>query len=161
MLAEARLLTLTVPGGSGKTRLALAVDSEVARNFEDGVWLVGLASLSDPDLLPQAVASVLGARETPGTMLRDTLAEHLGPRSLPLLLDNCEHLVEACADLATTLLRSCLDLHILATSREALGVPGEILLSVPPLSLPDPRHLHAVDGLSGYEAARLFAERAR
>jgi predicted ATPase/DNA-binding NarL/FixJ family response regulator len=161
LLSTERLLTLTGPGGSGKTRLALAVASEVAQNVEDGVWLVELASLSDQDLLPQAVASVVGVRESPGTTLADTLAEHLETRNLLLILDNCEHLVEACASLAATLLRSCPDLHILATSREGLGVPGEILLGVPPLSLPDPRHLPAADGLSGYEAARLFAERAR
>ncbi|MGH3146879.1 MAG: ATP-binding protein, partial [Rubrobacter sp.] len=161
LLAGHRLLTLTGPGGSGKTRLALTVASGAAERFENGVWLVELASLSDPDLVPQAMASVLGVRETPGTPLVDSLRVHLENRQILLVLDNCEHLVEACADLAGTLLRSCPDLRILATSREALGVPGETVFPVPPLSLPDPRHLPAVESLSHYEAARLFVERAR
>ena len=161
LLVESRLLTLTGPGGSGKTRLALAMASELAGRFEDGVWLVQLAPLSDPDLVPQAVASVLGVRETPGTPLVETLMDYLKPRNVFLVLDNCEHLIEACASLAETLLRRCSDLRVLATSREALGVVGEILFDVLPLSLPDPHHLQAVEGLSGYEASRLFVERAR
>lgn len=107
LLAAHRLVTLTGPGGSGKTRLALAVASEAAQDFRDGAWLVELASLSDPDLVPQSVASVLGVRETPGTPLVDTLSLHLGPSEALLVLDNCEHLVGACAGLAGTLLRSC------------------------------------------------------
>ena len=161
LLADHRLLTLTGPGGSGKTRLALAVAPEVAREFEDGVWLVELASLSDPDLVPQAVASGLRVRETPDKALTDAIRDHLSSSETLLVLDNCEHLIEACASLAETLLRRCSQLRILATSREALGVYGETLFAVPPLSLPDPRHLRAVDGLSGYEATRLFTERTR
>ncbi len=161
LLAEARLLTLTGPGGSGKTRLALAVAARVLEGFEDGVWLVELASLSDPKLVPQAVASVLGVREAPGTTLTESLTDYLRSRKTLLVLDNCEHLIDASASLALALLRSCPNLSILVTSREALGVPGEILFAVPPLSLPDPRHLPAVDGLSHYEAARLFVERAK
>ena len=120
-----------------------------------------LASLSDPDLVPQAVASVLGMREAPDKALADAICDHLSSNETLLILDNCEHLIDACASFAETLLRRCPGLRILATSREALGVYGETLFAVPPLSLPDPRHLHAVDGLPGYEAARLFAERAR
>ena len=161
LLAEHRLLTLTGPGGSGKTRLALAVVPEVTQGFEDGVWLVELAALSDPDLVPRAVASVLGMREAPEGALVDAICDHLSSAETLLILDNCEHLVDACAAFAGTVLRRCPGLRILATSREALGVYGETLFAVPPLSLPDPRHLHAADGLSGYEAARLFAERAR
>jgi predicted ATPase len=161
MLEDARLLTLTGPGGSGKTRLALAVASEVVEEYEDGAWLVELAPLSDPELVPEAVASVLGVREATGSPLLETLADHVRSRTILLVLDNCEHLIEACAGLVEELLRSCPNLSILATSREALGVEGETIFVVPPLSLPDPRRLPAVDGLSHYEAARLFVERAR
>ena len=125
------------------------------------MWLVKLAPLSDPDLAPQAVASVLGIRETPGAALVDSLCVHLASREALLVLDNCEHLVGACASLVETLVRSCPRLRILATSREALGVRGETLFAVPPLSLPDPRRISAMESLGGYEAARLFVERAR
>jgi predicted ATPase len=160
LLAESRLVTLTGPGGSGKTRLALAVAADVVGDFDDGVWLVELASLSDPDLVPQAVASVLNVREQPGRPFAQTLAEHLETKNALLVLDNSEHLIEACANVAGALLRSCRDVRILATSQEALGITGETSWSVPPLSLPDPRRLPAVEGLSHYEAARLFVDRA-
>jgi predicted ATPase/DNA-binding CsgD family transcriptional regulator len=160
LLGTDRLLTLAGPGGSGKTRLALAVASEVVGRFGDGVWLVELAPLSDPDLVPQAFASVLGVRETPGTTLLDALVGNLEPKNVLLVLDNCEHLIEECASLAEALLRRCPDLRILATSREALGVAGEILFAVPPLSLPDPHRPPDVEGLPRYEASRLFVERA-
>ena len=161
LLDAHRLLTLIGPGGSCKTRLSLAVASRQVGMFEDGVWLVELAPLSDPDLVTQAVASVLGVRETPGTPLVEKLVAYLGPRNVLLVLDNCEHLIEVCASLAETLLRRCPDLRVLATSREALGVVGELLFDVPPLSLPDPHHLQAAEGLPHYEASRLFVERAR
>ncbi len=161
LLREHRLLTLTGPGGSGKTRLALAVASTVVGGFEDGAWLVELAPLSDPDLVLQAVASVLGVRETPDVPLVDSLRGHLEPREILLILDNCEHVIGACASLAEVLLRRCPNLRILATSREALGVAGEALFAVPPLSLPDPRRLPAPESLPSYEAARLFVERAK
>src|SRR5918911_1986381 len=102
-----RLLTLTGPGGCGKTRLALAVASEVVEEFEDGVWWVELASLSDPNLVPQAVASVLGVREASGRSLTHMLAHHLKPKKTLLVLDNCEHLVESCAAFADALLHAC------------------------------------------------------
>ncbi|MGH3147905.1 MAG: ATP-binding protein, partial [Rubrobacter sp.] len=161
LLRESRLLTLTGPGGCGKTRLALEVARDLVLEFEDGAWLVELAPLSDPDLLPQAVASVLGVRERSGRSLYETLSDHLRTRTLLMVLDNCEHLIGASASLAETLLRNCPRLRILATSREALRVPGENNFAVPPLSLPDPRHLTSVEGLPHYEAARLFVERAR
>jgi len=133
----------------------------VVEKYGDGAWFVELAPLSDPELVPQAVASLLGVRETPGRELTDTLTDHLRPRTLLLVLDNCEHLVDASASLAEALLRSCPKLRVLATSRQALGVEGEALFVVPPLSLPDPRRLPVVDGLHDYEAAGLFVERAR
>jgi hypothetical protein len=134
LLAGQLLLTLTGPGGSGKTRLALAVALEVVEGFEDGAWWVGLASLSDSALVAQAVASVLGVRETPGRSLIEALVEHLKPKEVRLILDNCEHLIDACAALTDKLLHSCPNLHILATNREALGVAGETTWPVPPLS---------------------------
>ena len=161
LIADNRLLTLVGPGGSGKTRLALAVASGIAHDFQDGTWLVELVPLSDPDLVPQAVASVLGVRGTPGAALVDSLRVRLASEETLLILDNCEHLVGACADLAEALLGSCPDLRVLATSREALGVSGETLYPVPPLSLPDLRHLQDAEGLARYEAAELFVERSR
>ena len=156
LLTETRLLTLTGSGGSGKTRLALAVAFEVAEGYEDGAWLVELAPLSNPELVPQAVASVLGVREAPGGPLLGTLADHLRSTSMLIVLDNCEHLIEACAGLAEALLRLCPNLSILATSREGLGITGETIFAVPPLSLPDPRRLPAPEMLQQYEATRLF-----
>src|SRR5919199_4556218 len=161
LVEKTRLLTLTGPGGAGKTRLALAVAANMVGGFDDGVWLIELAPLSDQDLVPRAIASVLGVRETPGTALVDSLCVHLVARDILLILDNCEHLIEDCADLAGALLRSCPKLRILATSRQALGMPGEALFAVPPLSLPDPRRLPTVEILPSYEAAGLFVERAR
>jgi predicted ATPase len=137
------------------------VTSALLNEYEDGVWLVELAPLSEPDLVPQALASVLGIRKQPGVSPADALMDHLRAEVTLLVLDNCEHLVGACASLSAALLRVCPGLRILATSWEALGVPGEVLFSVPPLSLPDPRRLQDVEALTRYEASRLFSERAR
>src|SRR5919112_523188 len=160
LLENNRLLTLTGPGGCGKTRLALAAAGGLVERFEDGVWLVELAPLADPSLVAQAVASTLGAREQPGRPLTEMLSGYLGSKKLLLVLDNCEHLIEACAELAEALLRSCPELCVLATSREALGITGEVAWPVPSLSLPDLRRVPETDSLSRYEAARLFVERA-
>jgi predicted ATPase/DNA-binding CsgD family transcriptional regulator len=161
MLSDHRLLTLTGPGGAGKTRMAIEVASEVVDAFRDGAWLAELASLSDPDLVAQAVAQALGVREAPGRPLIGALLEHLEGREALLVLDNCEHLIDACATLADALLRSCPDLRILATSREALSIAGERTWPVPPLSSPDSHDLPPVQDLRSYEAIGLFAERAR
>jgi predicted ATPase/DNA-binding NarL/FixJ family response regulator len=155
-----RLLTFTGPGGSGKTRLALAVVREVMGRFEDGACWVELAPLSDPELVSQAVASALGMREGPGRTLSEAIVEDLKAKDLLLVLDNCEHLIDACAALADTLLVSCPNLKILAPSREALGITGERTYLVPPLSSPDPRGLPPLEELGRYEAVGLFLERA-
>jgi predicted ATPase/DNA-binding SARP family transcriptional activator len=161
LLRDNRLLTLCGPGGCGKTRLALAVAQDLLEEFEVGVWWVGLASLSDPKLVPGAVASALGVREPTDRPLTEVLVEHLKPRKALLVLDNCEHLVETCADLADTLLRTCPNIDILATSREPLRISGESNLVVPSLSVPDPGRTPPAGELMGYEAVRLFVERAR
>jgi predicted ATPase/DNA-binding CsgD family transcriptional regulator len=156
-----RLITLTGAGGVGKTRLALKVAEASLNSFKHGVWLVELASLNEPLLVDQTVASVFGLRgnddRSPVAMLQDYLRE----RNLLLILDNCEHLIEPCARPSDSLLRSCPGLNILVTSREALGVEGEIPFSVPSLTFPDPRRLPPTDSLFQFEVLHLFVERTR
>jgi non-specific serine/threonine protein kinase len=128
--------------------------------FKKGVWLVELAPLADPALVVQAVATTFQVREAAGRTLLDLLVDYLGPKSLLLMLDNCEHLVTACAQLAGALLRSCPNLKILATSRAALGVAGEVTYHVPPLSRPDPKRVQSLEQLRQFEAVQLFVERS-
>ncbi|MFL5733527.1 MAG: tetratricopeptide repeat protein [Chloroflexia bacterium] len=161
LLDGARLVSLVGTGGCGKTRLALEVAGRVMDGFPDGVWFVELASLSDPELVPQAVAATLGIREEPGRSLMSVLLDYLRPLKLLLVLDNCEHLVRACAAFALELLRVCPDLVVLATSREELDVGGEVLWSVATLSRPDPERLPPLESLENYESVRLFTDRAR
>jgi predicted ATPase/class 3 adenylate cyclase len=161
LLTNTRLLTLTGSGGCGKTRLALQVAAEVAEQFADGVWLVELAALADAALVPQSVATALGVREEPGRSLTTTLTEYLRPRSLLLVLDNCEHLLAACAQLADALLRACPKLRIVTSSREGLGIVGEQTYRVPSLAVPDPRDASPVERLLEVEAIQLFSDRAR
>lgn len=160
LLGTTRLLTLTGSGGAGKTRLSLQVAADLLDEYADGVWLTELASLSDPALVPQSVASALGVREEPGRALVETLTDWLKSRTLLLLLDNCEHLLTACAQLADTLLKACPNLHILASSREGLGITGETTYRIPSLSLPDAKEAATPESLSQYESVRLFIERA-
>src|SRR5215217_7693679 len=160
-LTMTRLLSLIGVGGSGKTRLALEVAKDLVGAYPDGVWLVELASLSEGDLVPQAVAKAVGVLERPGQPLADTLAEYLRATSVLLVVDNCEHLADSAADLLDTLLDSCPRLRVLATSRAALGLAGEVVWRVPSLSVPDTDRLPAPGEMTGYEAVRLFAERAR
>jgi predicted ATPase/class 3 adenylate cyclase len=161
LLSDTRLLTLTGAGGAGKTRLALQVAAELLEDYPDGVWLVELAAVSDPALVPQALASALGISEQPNHPLREALREYLRPKSLLLVLDNCEHLLPACAQLVDAHLRTCPSLRILATSREALRIAGETSWRVPSMSLPAPRCMPPFERLMEYEAVRLFVERAR
>ncbi|HLE26902.1 MAG TPA: tetratricopeptide repeat protein [Anaerolineales bacterium] len=160
LLIGARLATLTGPGGIGKSRLSLQVAAELLELFPDGVWLVELAPLADPALVAQTVTTALGVREAPGRPILTILTEYLRTKNLLLLLDNCEHLVEACARLAEALLQACPHLWILTSSREPLGIAGEAPYRVPSLSIPDIRHLPPVETLTQYEAVRLFLERA-
>jgi predicted ATPase/DNA-binding SARP family transcriptional activator len=161
LLATTRLLTLAGPGGCGKTRLVVETAAAVRSSYPDGVWLIELASLADPALVSQTVAAALSVREMPGQPLTETLKGALRSKHLLLVLDNCEHLITACAHLAEALLRACPHLRILATSREPLHVPGEMIWLVPALSLPDPRHLPSLADLLQYEAMQLFVDRAR
>ena len=160
-LATTQLLTLTGAGGSGKTRLALEVARDLVDAYPDGVWLVELAPLSGEELVPKAVAEALGVTERPQEPIADTLVEILGDKQLLLVLDNCEHLVEAAAGLVDGLLDSCPRVRILATSREALGVEGEARWLVPPLSAPEQQRTPTQKELEDYESVRLFVERAR
>jgi non-specific serine/threonine protein kinase len=159
LLATARLVTLIGPGGIGKTRLALQIAASILTSFSDGVWLVELAPLSNPDLIPHSVASALGLREIPGVALPGLITDYLRSRHLLLLLDNCEHLVEACARFADQLLRASPRLQVIATSREALGIAGEVVYAVPPLTTPEVGGW-SLDRLSQYEGIQLFVERA-
>ncbi len=160
LLAGTRLLTLTGSGGAGKTRLALQVAGEPVSAHADGVWLVELAPLSDPLLIPQAIAAALGLRDEAHGPLIDTLREYLHGKQVLLLLDNCEHLIDASARQADALLRSAPRLQILATSREPLAIPGETTYRVPSLGFPDLHALPPSAELLEYEAIRLFVERA-
>jgi len=160
LLASTRLLTLTGSGGAGKTRLALRAAAEMARSFPDGVWLVSLASVDDPQLVVQAVFGALGLQDVSSGLSLSTLSRHLEAKRLLLLLDNCEHLLDSCALLAVTVLKSCPDLRILATSRQALGVTGETRLRVPPLSMPEDGMFLTPEQIATYEAVALFSERA-
>jgi predicted ATPase/DNA-binding winged helix-turn-helix (wHTH) protein len=160
LLPPARLLTLTGAGGCGKTRLALEVAARALDRFPDGVWVVDLATLVDPSRLTQAVASVLDVREGPNRPLLDALLDCVRSRRLLLVLDNCEHLIAACAQLTDELLRTAEGVSILATSREGLGITGEAVWRVPSLSLPDVSVEVSVDAVFRHDAVRLFAERA-
>lgn len=160
LMTRGRLITLTGPGGCGKTRLALEAASGMAPHHADGAWWVDLAPLDEPSLVAQAVATAIGRPELASRAPGDRVVRHLGSRHLLLLLDNCEHLVAGVARLAEDLLGRCPHVYLLATSREPLRVPGEICYRVPSLSLPDPERLIPADELAEYEAVRLFVERA-
>jgi predicted ATPase/class 3 adenylate cyclase len=160
LLREQRLVTLTGSGGVGKTRLSIQAAGGMLVEFPDGVWYVELAPISDPELLPQTVAAALGLREERNRPIMDTLAYFLGQRELLLVLDNCEHLLEACARLADALLRKAPRLRMLSSSREALGIAGEHPFHVPSLAIADPRQLPSLEALQACEAVQLFIARA-
>ena len=157
-LGQFRLVTLTGPGGAGKTRLAGEVARQVAGRFADGVWLAELAAVRDPAHVAAAVAAALGIRDLPAAGAADALAVALARRQLLLVLDNCEHVIDAAAELARGLLLGADDVRVLATSREPLRIAGESRYRLAPLTLPDPDSPASPDGS---EAVALFADRAR
>ena len=158
-LANSRLVTLTGVGGAGKSRLALQVAGDLLNEYADGAWLVELAPLSEPERVPSAVASGLAILEDPHRPPAETLAEQLRSRQLLLVVDNCEHVLATCADLLASLLGAAPRLRVLATSREGLGIPGEIVIPVPSLAIPD--QATDVSLLPSLSAVRLFVERAQ
>jgi predicted ATPase len=160
LLRGTRVLTLAGTGGVGKTRLALEVARAAEPSYRDGATLVELAAIAAPGLVPSAIAAALDVRALSGQKLVDALVEFLAPRSVLVVLDNCEHLLASVAELVNTMLRSAPGLTILATSREPLRLPGEVVFRVPSLDIPDPEHALGPSELLDYEAVRLFVERA-
>lgn len=165
-LRHSRLVTLTGVGGIGKTRLAMALAQDIAREYADGVWLVALESLSEYRQVFTQVASVLGVKEESGRHLSESVTEHLRRKQLLIVLDNCEHLIASCAEVAESILRECSRVRILATSREALGITGETVWTVPTLAVPDMEHLPEESDallpvLGKYEAVELCVNRAQ
>ncbi len=158
---EARLVTLIGAGGSGKTRLSIQVGTDLIDSFKDGVWWVELGPLADPGLVPKTVARALGLHEVTNKPPSDTIVDFVQSKQMLLVLDNCEHVIDACARLAEQLLTTCPNLHILATSREPLKIEGENVWQVPTLAVPPAQALSLAQLLLSYEGIRLFVDRAR
>src|SRR5438093_13202889 len=153
--ANARLLTLVGPGGVGKTRLALRAAADLRRTVHDGAWFIDLAGLEDPHLVPKAVITALGLADKSGQWPTSLLVTHLASREALRVLDNCEHLLDAVAVLAAVVLKAADGVRLLATSRQPLGISGERVLQVPPLTLPGEG-----SGSAGSEAVALFLARS-
>ncbi|MBI3163886.1 MAG: protein kinase, partial [Chloroflexi bacterium] len=160
LLGDTHMLTLMGPGGTGKTRLLLQTARDVYDAYPDGAWLVELAPILDPLLVPRTVAIAVGLRDEPQRPVIDMLCDYLREKDMLLLLDNCEHLVDACAKMAGQILRAAPKVRIMASSREALGVSGEVMVRVPSLELPDANRLSSMDALCECEAVKLFVDRA-
>jgi predicted ATPase/class 3 adenylate cyclase len=159
ILNGTRLVTLIGAGGAGKTRLAIQVAADLIDKFPDGVWFVEFAPLGDAALIPHSVATALGLQLQSGRTIQLALTEYLRERNCLLLFDNCEHLIDACARLADVLVHACLNMKILATSREGFGIAGEVIHRVPSLAIPS-LETPIVQTLTQYEAVRLFIDRA-
>jgi predicted ATPase/DNA-binding XRE family transcriptional regulator len=159
LISKHRLITFTGSGGVGKTRFAIKTGERILGNYPDGVWLVELDSINDPELVPQTIATLFGLATHSDISHIDLLINFLRTKSALLILDNCEHLVDACAHLADTLLKNCPNLKVLVTSRVPLETSGEALYRVPSLGLPDPQY--RLDTLRDCEAVKLFEERAQ
>ncbi len=160
LLEKHRLVTLTGAGGTGKTRLSLQVAADVLDQFHGGVWFVELAPISDPALIPQTLARLLGLFTQPGRQPLDVLSNYLSDKSLLIILDNCEHLLDACCHFVHAILQSAPSIRIMPTSREVLNLAGEQAYRVPSLAAPDVNHLPSVEQLTQFEAVHLFIERA-
>lgn len=160
LLEESHLVTITGPGGGGKTRLALQVAAAYVPQFADGVWFVELDHVASPDLVDRTVAEAIGLAGNTGRPWLDVLVDHLAPRQALVVLDNCEHLVAPCAALASRLLRTCPGLRLLATSRELLAVTGEFVYPLAQLAVPDTDRELSVEGVGRVESVRLFVDRA-
>ena len=161
LLSDTHILTLIGPGGTGKTRISIQVASALLDIYPDGLWLVELAPILDPLLVPRVTARIMGLRDEPQRPVIDMLCDYLQEKKMLLILDNCEHLVDACARMADRILHAAPDVRILASSREALGIGGEVTYRVPSLGLPDIGHLPSLESLSQYEAVKLFIDRAK
>ncbi len=161
MIWEHSLMTLTGPGGVGKTRLALAAAENLLDDFANGVWFIEIAPLTDPLLVERTLADVLGVREEPGRSVRDSLMLYLQDRQALLIFDNCEHMLDACADLANDLLKRLPGVKMLLSSREPLGVTGEAIFRVPSLTFPQIVQIPSLNLLQDYEAVSLFLERGQ
>jgi predicted ATPase len=160
LLRTTRLLTITGVGGGGKTRLAMRLAEMLVQEFPDGVWFVDLASLNDPEHVPEAVATVLGIGEEAGGSATEAVARHLATRRALIVLDGCEHLLGACGELTRALFAATPDVKVIATSRESLGVPGETTYTVPAMSLPQANQLRDLAAIRAAEAVQLFLDRA-
>ena len=160
LIPDTRLLTLTGVGGAGKTRLALQVAAELISEFRDGVWLTELGPVGDGAVIAAEVAATLGVEQLPGRTMQQSLIEYLQSRHILLVMDNCEHVLDAVAQLLDSVLKSCPRLQVLATSREALGIAGEVLYRVPSLSVPSAGEESDLTALDEHEAVRLFVDRA-
>jgi predicted ATPase/DNA-binding CsgD family transcriptional regulator len=160
-LADDRLVTLTGPGGVGKTRLALRAAEALLEAYADGVWLVELAALTDARLVAQQIAASLNLKDDPGRPSLELLTQHLRGRHLLLVLDNCEHLLASCAGVCAALLRACPELRVLACSREPLGAEGEAIFQVPSLPVPTTAQPSTPQAISEFPSVRLFVDRAR
>lgn len=159
LISKHRLVTLIGSGGIGKTRLSIKVGEQILENYADGVWLVELAPILDPSLVPRTMALSLGLRDDPQRSTIDLLCDSLGGKRILILLDNCEHLLDACTRLIDTVLKACPQLKILATSREPLLITGEAIYRVPSLGLPTLEQI--LDTFRHYESIQLFEERAQ
>jgi len=160
LLSDTHMLTLIGPGGTGKTRLSIQAANDVLSGYSEGVWLVDLAPILDPLLVSRTTAITIGLRNEPQRPVIDMLCDYLAKKKMLIILDNCEHLVEACAQMSDRILHAASEVQILASSREALGIAGEVTYRVPSLGLPDVDHLPSLDSLSQYEAVKLFIDRA-
>jgi predicted ATPase/class 3 adenylate cyclase len=161
LIGSRRLITLVGTGGAGKTRCAIQIAAELLDGFDDGVWLVELAPVSDPALVTNVVAQGLNVQERPNHPMLDTLLAYLKRKRLLLILDNCEHVIDGARWIATSILHTCPDVHILATSREGLNIDGEQLYRIPSLAVPSEAEAMSSEEASRYGAVQLFADRAR